>query len=176
MNLKGSMFSWSQMKVQCCTITLLNAFEGFQSIGVLCQSTESEVLKAHYTLVGNTCQIHRVVPNVKVILHPLIAIGSTRHDTGNTGRVILIRWQTIHLETFTGHLSTCILHTISSLRSPNVVLCVRIVTCNAYLTTLANGFLVPSNLYGSHHSLTGIAEATGRTMVEHIPLTIDQLQ
>ena len=154
----------SETEVQLGTIALLNTLESGQTLGGLRKTAKAKVFKTNDALVGDTCQIHRVVPHIKIVLQPLL-VG---HEAGNTRRIILIRWQTENLESFAGHLGTRILHTIGSTS--------RHLAGNHHPSALADGFLIPRNLYGSNHRLTGIAKATRRTVIEHIPLAIDQLQ
>ena len=66
--------------------------------------------------------------------------------------------------------------TIGGLGTPFVVGGVWVIAHDAYLTALGYGFLVPLYLHGGYHGLTGIAETTGGTMVEDVPLTVDFLQ
>ena len=79
------------------------------------------------------------------------------------------------MESLTCHLGTSILHTVGSLGCPLVVLGVGVVGSDAHHATLCHWFLVPLNLDGGYHCLTGKTETTGRTMIEDIPLTVDLL-
>ena len=165
-----------QVEVQRSAVALLDALEGFQSLRVLGQSAEAEVLEADDAAVGDTGQIHRVVPDVVVVLHPLVAVGATCHEAGVTCRVVLIRRKTEDLEPFRGYFSASILVAVLSLRRPLVVLRIGVVARDSDHTALGHRFLVPCDLHGSHHRLTGKAEAAWRTVIEHIPLAVDLLQ
>ena len=175
MNLKGTLTTSCQVDIQLDTVTLLNTFEGLHALGILSQTAKAKVLEADDAAILNAGKIHGVVPYVVVVLHPVIAV-RTIHKAGITSTIEIIWWQTENLETFTGHLSTSILVTIGSFGCPHIILGIRVVSRNLHHPTLGNRFLVPRNLHGSNHCLTGIAEATGRTVVEDIPLTIDFLQ
>ena len=110
-----------------------------------------------------------------VVLHPLVAIGTASHEAGQTSRVVLIWRQTEDLEALGGDFCTCIFVAIGGFCRPLIILGIGVVACNLHYTTLGHGLLVPSNLNGSHHGLTGKAEAAWRTVIEYIPLTVDFL-
>ena len=67
------------------------------------------------------------------------------------------------------------MHTVGSFGCPLVVLGVGVVGGYAHHAALCHGLLVPLNLDGGYHCLTGKTEAAWRTMVEDIPLTVDFL-
>ena len=175
MNLEGAFAATGQVQVQVGIVTLLDAVEGFQALGVLCQTAKAKVFETDDTAVLNTSQVHGVVPHIEVVLHILVAVGAV-HKAGDTGRIIGIGRQTENLETFASHLGTGIVVAIGSLGGPLVILAIRVVTGNLHDTTLGNGFLVPCYLHRSHHRLTGIAETAWWTVIEHIPLAVDFLQ
>ena len=110
-----------------------------------------------------------------VVLHPLVAIGTASHEAGQTSRVVLIGRQTEDLKTLGGDFCTCIFVAISGFGRPLIILGIGVVTRNLHHAALGYRLLVPGNLYRSHHGLTGKAEATRWTVIEHIPLTIDLL-
>ena len=164
-----------QVEVQHRTVAFLNTIKSLQALGGLSQTAEAKVLKAHDTTVGDSGEIHRVVPDVMVVLHPLVTVGAARHETGITGRVVLIGRQTEDLETLRGDFCACIFVAVGSLGRPFIVFGIGVITRNLHHAALCHRLLVPGNLYRSHHGLTGKAEATWGTVVEHIPLTIDLL-
>ena len=88
----------------------------------------------------------------------------------------MIRWQTENLEALASHLGTRVFVAVACLGRPYIILNVGVVASDGHLTALCNGLLVPCNLHGSHHRLTGVAEAAWRTMIEDIPLTVYLLQ
>ena len=175
MNLKGALATGCQVDIQLDIITLLYTFKGLYALGVLSQATKAKVLETDDAAILNAGQVHGVVPDVVVVLHPVVAV-RTIHKAGITSTVVIIWLQTENLEALAGHLCTSILVAIGSFRSPYIILGIRVVSCNLHHTALGNRFFVPCNLDGSDHCLTGIAKATGRTVVEDIPLTIDFLQ
>ena len=79
------MLAGCQPEVQQRAVALLRALEGGQSLGSLCEAAEAEVFEADDAAIGDAGQVHAVVPYVEVVLHPLIAVGAARHDTGQTG-------------------------------------------------------------------------------------------
>ena len=176
MYLESTVSAVCQVHIDIGVVTLLGTLESFHAFCVFAQTTETKVLETDNATVGDASQVHRVVPNIMVILHPLVAIRATIHETSDTSRIVIIRWQTKDVEALTRHFSTRVFIAICSLGSPFVVLHEWVVAGDAHLTTLGNRFLVPGNLHRSNHWLTGIAEATWWTMVEHVPLTIDFLQ
>ena len=98
MNLEGSVSTRSQIQVQYGSIAFLGALEGLDSLGILYQSAKAEVLKAYDACVGDTCQVHRVIPYVVVILHPVVAVSAASHKTCDTCRIVGVWGQTINLE------------------------------------------------------------------------------
>jgi len=76
----------------------------------------------------------------------------------------------------TRHLGTGVFVAVGSLRRPHIILREGVVTGNLHHTALGHRLLVPSDLHRSYHRLTGVAETTWRTVIEHVPLTVDFLQ
>ena len=174
-NLKGTLTTRCQVKIKLGIVSLLDTCESLHALGILSQATETEILKTNDSTVLNASQIHGVFPYVMIVLHPVVAV-RTIHEAGIACTIIFIRWQTENLEALAGYLCTSIGIAIRSCSHPLVVLCIGIIAGNGHLTTFSHRFLVPCNLYWSDHCLTGIAETTGRTMIEDVPLTIDLLQ
>ena len=81
-----------------------------------------------------------------------------------------------NLEALASHLGTRVFVAVACLGRPYIILNVGVVASDGHLTALCNGLLVPCNLHGSHHRLTGVAEAARWTMIEDIPLTVYLLQ
>ena len=171
-NLEGTVSAWSEVEVERSAVTFLRTLEGIHTLRRLVQSAETEIFEADDTTVGDARKVHTVVPHIEVVLHPLVA----GHIGGDASRIILIWRQTENLETLRGDLSTRVFHAVAGFCGPFVVLGVWVVAHDAHLAAVSHGFLVPFNLHRSHHRLTGIAEATRRTMIEHIPLTVDFLK
>ena len=95
-----------QVHIDIGVVTLLGSLESFHTFCILAQTTETKVLETDNATIGDTSQVHRVVPNIMVVLHPLIAIRATIHETSDTSRIVIIRWQTKDVEAFTRHFST----------------------------------------------------------------------
>ena len=98
-NLKGTVSARRQVQVQHRAVAGLRTLESLHTLCVLSQTTETKVLKTYDTAIGDAGQIHRVVPHVEVVLHPFVAVRTTRHEAGNTGRIVLVGWETENLET-----------------------------------------------------------------------------
>ena len=176
MDLESTVSAWRQIEINPRSIAIFRTFEGLQALGVLSQSAKAEVLETHDSTVGNASQIHRVVPYIMVVLHPLVAVRATRHKTSVASRVILIRRQAEDLEALGSHFGTGIDHSIGRFGRPFVVSSIGVIARNPDYATLGNGFLVPCNLHRGDHWLAGEAKATRRTMIEHIPLAVDLLE
>ena len=176
MNLKGTVSTRRQIEIKSSSIASFRTLKSLQTLRVLSQTTEAEILKTYDSTVGDAHEIHRVVPNVVIILHPLVAVRAARHKASDTGTIIIIRWKSEDLETLRSHLGTRIGIAIGGSSCPLVVGSIRVIASNLHHTTFGDGLLVPRNLHGSHHRLTGEAESTRRTMIENIPLTVDLLQ
>ena len=172
MNAEGTFATRGEPEVEHSAVTFLCATESLHALGVLSHSAKTEIFEADDAAVGDTCEIHVVVPVVPSVLHPVVA----RQIAGNTGRIVLVGIETENLEAFTGHFGTRIFVAVAGLGRPFVVLGKRVVANDAHLAALSHGLFVPFNLDGCHHRLAGIAETTGRTVIEHIPLTVDFLQ
>ena len=175
-NLKGPIPTRCQIQAEHRAIASLRSLESLQALCALSQTTKAEILKTYDSTVGDTRQIHRVIPDVVVILHPLVAVRTTCHIAGNTRRVILIGRKSEDLEALRGHFGTSIGHSIGGFGRPLVIFRVGIIARDLHHTTISHLLLIPCDLHRSHHGLTGKAEATRRTMVKHIPLAIDLLQ
>ena len=175
-NLKSTTSTGCQVHSEFRTITHLCALEGLHALGVLSQTAKAEVLEADDTTIGDTCEIHGVVPYIVVVLHPIVTVGTAIHEAGITCGVVGIGRQTEDLEALAGYLSTGIFIPIAGLGCPHIILYIRIITRNGYLTTLSHRFLIPCDLHRGYHGLTGITEATWRTVIEDVPLTVDLLQ
>ena len=98
MDLESTVSAWRQIEKKSRSIACFRTLESLQTLSVLSQSTKAEVLKTNDSTVGNASKIHRVVPDVVIILHPLVAVRAARHKTSVASRVILIRWQAEDLE------------------------------------------------------------------------------
>ena len=174
-NLEGTVSARRQVQVQHRAVASLRTLESLHALRVLSQTAETEVLKTYDTAIGDAGQIHRVVPYVEVVLHPFVAVRTARHEAGNTGRIVLVGRETENLETLRGHLGTGIFVAVSGFCRPCVILRIGVVGRNLHHAALCYGFLVPRNLHGSNHCLTGKSKAAWRTVVEHIPLAVDFL-
>ena len=95
-----------QVDIDIGVVTLLGTFESFHALCIFVQTTETKVLETNNTTVGDASQVHRVVPNIMVILHPFVAVSAAIHETSDTSRIVIIRWQTEDVEAFTRHFST----------------------------------------------------------------------
>ena len=175
MNLKGTLSAIGQVQVEMRIVAFLHTFESLTALRVLGQTSEAEILEADDAAILNTGEVHRIVPHVVVILHILVGI-RTIHEAGQTSRVVGVGRQTVDLEALAGHLGTGVFVAVAGLRRPHVVLGKCVIAGNGHLTTLGHRLLVPRNLHRCHHSLTGIAEATWWTVIEHVPLAVDFLQ
>ena len=159
-------------EVELGAVTFLSTGESLHALHVFGNSAETEVLEADDTAVGDAYQIHVVVPVIPGVLHPVVA----RHVAGVSGRIISVWIESENLEALAGYLSTRIFVAVAGFGRPFIVLGKRVIAYDAHLSTLSHGLLVPFYLDWGHHRLTGIAEATGRTVIEHIPLAVDFLQ
>ena len=172
MDAEGAMTSGSETEVECRAIAFGGASECLHAFGVLGQTSEAEILESHHPFVGDAGKVHAVVPVVVIILHPVV----TRHVASQTGRIVLIRRKTEDLEALRGDLGARIASAVGSRCRPLIVLDKGVVSHDAHHSTVGHRFLVADDFHGCHHGLAGIAKPAWRTMVEHIPLTIDFLQ
>ena len=172
MHLEGLFDSRFEVQHEAGIVASLGALESKYALSILGQTTEAEVLEADDALVGDAGKVHAVVPDVEVILHPVL-VGEVASDAG---RIILIRIETENLEALGSDLSTRITVAVAGLGNPSLLRSVRIVARDADLTTIGHFLLVPLNLDRSHHWLTGITEAAWWAVIEDIPLAIDELQ
>ena len=174
-NPESTLSARSQVQFQHGIVALLDATESLDTLRVLSQSAKAEIFETNHAAILDASKIHRVVPHVMVVLHVLISVGAV-HEAGNAGRIIGVRGQAEDLEALAGNLGTRVLIAVGNLGRPLAVLGKGVVARNLHHATLGHRLLVPRNLDGSDHSLTSIAEATRRTMIEHIPLAVDFLQ
>ena len=159
------------IEVDGCVVALLCSFECCKTLGSLSQTLEAEILETYYTLVADVGEIHVIVPPVPAILHPLI-VG---HVASIACRIVFIWVETIDAESLGSYFCACVFISVSSLSCPYFIFGKWVITSDHNLATVGYRCFVPFNLDRSHHSLTSIAEAARRTMIEHIPLTIDLL-
>ena len=171
-NGEGTVSAWSEAQIELCAIAFACGGKSLHALAILLQSAKAEILKSHHTSVSDASQIHAVVPHIVIVLHPVVS----GHIAGQTGRIVGIRGKTVNLESFAGDLGSCVAGAVGCLGRPLVVFGIGVITNDAYLSTLSDGFLVPSYLYGRHHSLASITESSGRTVIKHIPLAVDFLQ
>ena len=175
MNLKCTLAAGGQVQVKAGIVAFLCSLKGFYAFRVLCQAAKAEVLEAYDTSILNTGEVHRVVPHVVVVLHPVVGTRAI-DEAGISSAIILIGGQAEYLEAFAGHLGSCVFVAITCFCCPYIILSVGIIAGDSHPSAFGNGLLIAGDLHGSHHRLAGIAETAWRTMVEDIPLAVNFLQ
>ena len=93
---KRAVSAWGQPQIECGVISLLGTRKGFYSFGIFMQTFKTEILEADDAPIGHSCQVHTVIPDIKIILHPFVTI----QIACNTRRIVSVGWKAEYLESF----------------------------------------------------------------------------
>ena len=84
MNLECPMSTSGKVEIKHSSIALLDTSKWLQSLCGCCETSKAEVFETYYATILDACKLHRVLPDIVVILHPLVAV-RTIHETCDTG-------------------------------------------------------------------------------------------
>ena len=110
-----------------------------------------------------------VVPNVpSILLKPYV-----RQVAGDTGGIVLVRIKPEDVETFRRDFCPFVLIALLVLGCPNAVLGIGVVSPDGDFAPFGHRLLIPLHLNRGNHGLTRKTESARRTVIEHVPLSVD---